>query len=129
MKGTITYAPVSLTEKAAEIVKTVMEKKGKPEAALRLFIVQGGCCGFQYGLGITEEVSEDDAVFESHSVRIVVDPISLQFVQGAVIDYEDDDLMGGGFRVDNPNAMTECECGHSFKAPGAPPGTPCCGSR
>jgi len=107
----------------------VMEKKGKPNAALRLFIAQGGCCGFQYGLGITEKVNDDDVVFESHGIKIVVDPISLPFVQGSVIDYEDDELMGGGFRVDNPNAIMECECGHSFKAPGAPPGTPCCGSR
>ncbi|MFN3422293.1 MAG: HesB/IscA family protein, partial [Armatimonadota bacterium] len=98
-------------------------------AALRLFIVHGGCCGFQYGLGITEKVNEDDAMFESHGVKIVVDPVSLPFVQGSVIDYEDDDLMGGGFRVDNPNAVLECECGHSFRAPGAPEGKPCCGMR
>jgi Uncharacterized conserved protein len=55
MAETMTYAPVTLTEKAAEIVKLVMEKKGKPNAALRLFITQGGCCGLQYGLGITEK--------------------------------------------------------------------------
>lgn len=125
----VTVAPVILTEKAAEIVKTILEKKNKPQAALRLLVVAGGCCGFQYGLGITEKVNDDDAVFESHGVTIVVDPISLQFVEGSVIDYEDDDLMGGGFRVDNPNALSECECGHSFKAPGAPEGKPCCGSR
>lgn len=125
----VAVAPVILTEKAAEIVKTILEKKNKPQAALRLFVVAGGCCGFQYGLGITEKVNDDDAVFESHGVTIVVDPISLQFVEGSVIDYEDDDLMGGGFRVDNPNVLSECECGHSFKAPGAPEGKPCCGSR
>jgi iron-sulfur cluster assembly protein len=125
----VTVMPVTLTEKAAEIVKAILEKKQKPNAALRLFIMPGGCCGFQYGLGITEKVNDDDAIFESHGVRIVVDPLSLQFVQGSVIDYEDDDLMGGGFRVDNPNAVAECECGHSFKAPGAPEGKPCCGMR
>lgn len=129
MTEKMTYVPVTLTEKAAEIVKLVMEKKQKPNASLRLFIVQGGCCGLQYGLGITEKISEDDTVFESQGVKVVVDPISLPFVQGSVIDYEDDELMGGGFRIDNPNATMECECGHSFRAPGSPPGTPCCGSR
>ncbi len=125
----VAVAPVMLTEKAAEIVKAILEKKNKPNAALRLFIMSGGCCGFQYGLGITEKVNDDDAVFASHGVTVVVDPMSLQFVGGSVIDYEDDDLMGGGFRVDNPNATSECECGHSFKAPGAPEGKPCCGNR
>ncbi len=120
---------VTLTEKAAEIVRTILEKKGKPGAALRLFIVAGGCSGFQYGLGITEKVSDDDLTFESEGIRILVDPISAPFVDGSVIDYEDDDLMGGGFRVDNPNAISTCDCGHSFRAPGGPQGTPCCGMK
>lgn len=104
---------LSLTDKAAEKVKTTMEKQGKPDSGLRLFVSGGGCSGFQYGLTFDEK-KDSDQVIESQGVKVLVDSQSAQFVDGSEIDYVES-VMGEGFMVNNPNAVETCGCGHSFK--------------
>jgi iron-sulfur cluster assembly protein len=106
---------VQITEAAANELKKHLEKQGKPNAALRIFITAGGCAGLSYGMVIDEKITEDDYVIEQHSVKIIVDRSSAPFIAGSTIDYRSDKLMGGGFVVSNPNAVTTCGCGESFR--------------
>jgi len=104
---------ISLTEKAAEKVKATMEKQGKNDTGLRLYVSGGGCNGFQYGLAFDEK-KDDDHVFEAHGVTVLVDDHSAQYLDGSEIDYVES-VMGEGFMINNPNAVETCGCGHSFK--------------
>lgn len=104
---------LTITKKAAERVKAAMEKQGKSDTALRLYIAGGGCSGFQYGLAFDKQ-NGDDLVIEEYGVKVLVDNQSAQYVDGSEIDYEES-VMGEGFRVNNPNATETCGCGHSFK--------------
>ena len=104
---------LSITEKAAEKVKAALEKQGKADAALRLYVAGGGCSGFQYGLAFDKQ-NGDDHVIEAHGVKVLVDDQSAQYVDGSEIDYVES-VMGEGFMVNNPNATETCGCGHSFK--------------
>jgi iron-sulfur cluster assembly protein len=107
--------PVQLTETAAEKLGMILEQKGVKEThALRVFVKGGGCGGMQYGMTFDDNISEDDSVFESFGMKVVVDPTSLFYVGGSNIDYQDN-LMGGGFHIDNPNATSSCGCGSSFR--------------
>lgn len=109
---------VTLTERAASEVLGLLEKQGKQDHALRVWIAGGGCSGFQYGMALDNEPAADDQKFESHGVHVLIDPMSLQYLDGAEVDFVDT-LMGGGFKVNNPNAVSTCGCGHSFQAEGA----------
>jgi iron-sulfur cluster assembly protein len=114
MRMTTGAALISMTEKAVAKAREIMEEKGLgAEGALRVFVVGGGCSGYQYGMALAREVEEDDFVIEQGGVRIVVDPESAALLQGAEIDYVDD-LMRAGFTIYNPNAVRSCACGHSF---------------
>jgi iron-sulfur cluster assembly accessory protein len=104
--------PISLTESAATRVAAIAAKQGKP-AILRLSIEGGGCSGFQYRFGLAETVDGDDAVAERDGVTLVVDPVSLDLVEGAEVDYVES-LGGAAFRVNNPMAASGCGCGSSF---------------
>lgn len=104
---------LTITERAAAKAKEIMERKGLTEGALRVFVVGGGCSGYQYGMALAREPEEDDLVVEHAGVRIVVDPDSAMFLEGAEIDYVDD-LMKAGFTIYNPNAVKSCACGQSF---------------
>ena len=104
---------ITLTEKAAEKVKAAMEKQGKENVGLRLYVSGGGCSGFQYGLAFDSQ-ADGDNVIEAHGVRLLVDEQSAQYVDGSEVDYVES-VMGEGFRVNNPNATETCGCGHSFK--------------
>jgi len=104
---------ISITEKAAEKVRSAMEKHGKSDVALRLYVSGGGCSGFQYGLAFDRK-NDDDNVIESHGVKVIVDQESAKYLDGSEIDYEES-VMGEGFKVNNPNATETCGCGHSFK--------------
>ena len=110
---TTEQAAITLTEKAATEIKGLFEQQGIANAALRVFVSGGGCSGLQYGMAIAEEVEEGDLEFEQHSVRILGDPLSVNYMAGASIDYVED-MMGGGFKIDNPNATRSCGCGSSF---------------
>ncbi len=104
---------ISVTEKAAQKLASVLEEKGKPDGALRLKVVGGGCSGLQYVMDLVDGPRERDILVPTQNVRLVVDPKSALFVSGSVLDYSDD-LQKGGFRVTNPNAVAHCSCGESF---------------
>ncbi len=103
---------VSLTESAAARVATIAIKLGKP-AILRLAVDGGGCSGFQYRFGLADVVESDDIVTAHGDVRLVVDPMSLDLIEGSAVDYVES-LGGAAFKVTNPNAASGCGCGSSF---------------
>ncbi len=112
-EGPTTAEIVALTPLAAEKLQAVMKEKNLVDHGLRVFIAGGGCSGFQYGMAFENTEEEGDVVFESGGVRIYVDPASAMYLEGATVDYVDS-LMGGGFRIENPNAVSTCSCGQSF---------------
>ncbi|MCB0076018.1 MAG: iron-sulfur cluster insertion protein ErpA [Anaerolineales bacterium] len=111
-------APVAMTETAARVVRNLLEEKNIPDYHLRVFVQGGGCSGMQYGMAFEAAPRVGDTVLEVEGVKLLVDPQSMSYIRGAQIDYVES-LMGGGFRVDNPNAVTSCGCGHSFRTAGA----------
>ncbi|MCC7492062.1 MAG: iron-sulfur cluster insertion protein ErpA [Fimbriimonadaceae bacterium] len=106
---------VTLTERAAQEVTGLLEKQEKLDHGLRIWIAGGGCSGYQYGMALDNSPEAEDLKFESHGVTVLVDPQSIQYLDGSEIDFVDT-LMGGGFKVNNPNAASTCGCGHSFQA-------------
>lgn len=107
-------ASLTITDKAAERAKGLLVERGVPEGALRVFVVGGGCSGYQYGMALATESEEGDLVIEAGGVRVVVDPDSAPLLQGAEIDFVDD-VMKSGFTIFNPNAVKSCACGSSFQ--------------
>lgn len=106
---------ITLTASAAEKLGGIMEQKGMKEShALRVFVKGGGCGGMQYGMTFDDNMRDDDNVWEQHGLRVIVDGTSLFYIDGANIDYVDN-LMGGGFHIDNPQATSACGCGSSFR--------------
>jgi iron-sulfur cluster assembly accessory protein len=105
---------ITLSENAAGKLAGVMQEKGlDSEHALRVFVKGGGCGGMQYGMTF-DQAREGDEVYEQHGLRVLVDSTSLFYIEGATIDYVDN-LMGGGFHIDNPQATSSCGCGSSFR--------------
>ncbi len=115
---------ITLTTTAADKLQKVMQEKGLENHALRVFVSGGGCSGLSYGMTFAEGPEIGDQIFETSSVKVVVDPGSIQYLNGAEIDYIDS-LMGGGFRIENPNAVRSCACGSSFQTSAGEQGTPC----
>ena len=109
---TITDTPVTLTLSAAKRVAAIAARQGKP-AMLRLSVDGGGCAGFTYKFALAESVEADDLVAETDGVKLVVDSMSLELVQGSAVDFVED-LGGAAFKVTNPNAASGCGCGSSF---------------
>ncbi|MDR9828402.1 iron-sulfur cluster insertion protein ErpA [Vibrio sp. FNV 38] len=105
--------PLSFSEAAASRVKMLIAEEENPELKLRVYITGGGCSGFQYGFTFDEAVNEGDTTIENCGVTLVVDPMSLQYLIGGIVDYTEG-LEGSRFFVDNPNATTTCGCGASF---------------
>lgn len=103
---------IELTHSAAARVAAIAAKQSKP-AILRLSVEGGGCSGFQYKFGLADAVEGDDSIAECDGVRLVVDPMSLDLVSGAAVDYVES-LGGSAFKVTNPNAASGCGCGSSF---------------
>ncbi|PYL91446.1 MAG: iron-sulfur cluster assembly accessory protein [Verrucomicrobia bacterium] len=106
---------IKVTENAARRLSSLLEKQGRPQGALRLAVIGGGCSGLQYKMDLVEGPAPRDILVQSHNVRIVVDPKSALFVSGSVLDFSDD-LQKGGVKVTNPNAVAHCSCGESFAA-------------
>ncbi|MDD9810415.1 MAG: iron-sulfur cluster insertion protein ErpA [Gammaproteobacteria bacterium] len=104
---------LKISESAVERVHALLAAKHNPELKLRVFIRGGGCSGFQYGFQFDEEKQEDDIAIAQGGVEVLVDMLSLQYLSGAEIDYQDD-ILGSRFLVNNPNAATTCGCGSSF---------------
>ncbi len=104
-----------VTNGAVNTIKTLLEQREIPNHALRVFVTGGGCSGMQYGMAFESEAQEFDRVVAVDGVRLLVDPTSLMYLEGATIDFVDS-LVGGGFRIDNPNSAGGCGCGKSFKS-------------
>lgn len=104
---------LSITPTAAEKVRELLEQENDPSLALRIFVAGGGCSGLQYGMTLDEE-QEGDTTVQQSGIKVLVDEMSLGYINGSQIDYVDS-LMGAGFTVNNPNAVSSCGCGHSFK--------------
>ena len=105
---------VFLTDAAAETVRNLLIQKNVPDYGLRVFVAGGGCSGMQYGMALEAESRNYDYVIEKDGVKIFIDPTSMMYLNQATIDYVDS-IMGGGFKIENPNAVTSCGCGTSFK--------------
>ena len=109
----IEQATVTLTTDAMTQLKTLLEAENNPHLGLRVFVSGGGCSGMQYGMAFDDNVRAEDQVIEADGVKVIVDELSLQHIHGSEIDYVNS-LMGAGFTVHNPNAVSSCSCGHSF---------------
>ncbi len=105
--------PVVFTDAAANKVGELIREEDNPDLMLRVFISGGGCSGFQYGFTFDESVEEGDSRVDNQGVTLLVDPMSVQYLMGAEIDYKED-LQGAQFIIRNPNAQTTCGCGSSF---------------
>ena len=108
-------SPLVFTDNAAKKVKELIDEEGTPDLKLRVFVSGGGCSGFQYGFTFEDTVNDDDTQVERDGVVLLIDPMSLQYLVGAEIDYQDS-LQGSQFVIRNPNATTTCGCGSSFSA-------------
>jgi iron-sulfur cluster insertion protein len=106
-------APIVFTDAAARKVGELIREEDNPALKLRVFISGGGCSGFQYGFTFDENIEEGDSQVENQGVKLLVDPMSVQYLMGAEIDYKED-LQGAQFIIRNPNAQTTCGCGQSF---------------
>jgi len=110
-----TTTQVTLTTAAAEAVSEILTKKNLPGYALRLYISGGGCSGYQYGLALDSNIRAEDTVIESGGIKLIVDEVSINYLQGATVDYVEG-MTGSGFKIINPNAITTCNCGQSFNS-------------
>ncbi len=105
--------PLDFSEAAANKVKALIEEEGNDNLMLRVFVSGGGCSGFQYGFTFDESVGDGDTTVEKNGVKLLIDPMSFQYLMGAEIDYTEG-LEGAQFVIRNPNAATTCGCGSSF---------------
>ncbi len=106
-------APLQFTSSAAGKVAELIEEEGNPGLMLRIYIQGGGCSGFQYGFTFDENVNDGDSEIVTDGVKLLVDPMSMQYLMGAEVDYQEG-LQGAQFVIRNPNASTTCGCGSSF---------------
>jgi iron-sulfur cluster insertion protein len=107
--------PLVFSDNAANKVRQLIEEEGNPGLKLRVFVTGGGCSGFQYGFTFDEAVAEDDTTMQKGGVTLLIDPMSLQYLMGAEIDYQEN-IEGAQFVIKNPNATSTCGCGSSFSA-------------
>ncbi len=106
--------PVTVTKKAADMVRITKEQEGiDPSYGLRIAVRGGGCSGFEYALDFEEEVRDTDLVYEQEGLKVIVDPVSARYLAGTEIDYSLG-MSGAGFKFNNPNAIGTCGCGSSF---------------
>lgn len=119
---------ISLTDEAAGQLKRILaEEENDPNLGLRVFVAGGGCSGFQYQMVLENEIRDGDQILDQEGIKVYVDQFSSKYLQGAEIDFVNS-LMGGGFTVHNPNAVSSCACGTSFD-PGDGSASPrACGS-
>jgi iron-sulfur cluster insertion protein len=110
---TFDAAVVTLTDNAARKVKALIAEEGNPGLKLRVYVTGGGCSGFQYGFSFDETANDDDTVISNGGADLLVDPLSIQYLTGSRVDYQEG-LQGSRFVVENPMATTTCGCGMSF---------------
>lgn len=104
---------INLTESAQQKLADIVKSYNNEHTKVRMYVSGGGCSGMQYGFEITEEKSDDDWEFPAADTIVLIDPISMQYVEGITVDYKDD-LQGARFVMNNPKAQTTCGCGSSF---------------
>jgi iron-sulfur cluster insertion protein len=104
---------ITITESAKEKIIDMLAEQDNPKTSLRTFVQGGGCSGFSYGFTFDEEQNEDDFEVGVGNFKVLVDAMSMQYLQGATVDYKEE-LMGSNFVIKNPNAQTTCGCGSSF---------------
>jgi iron-sulfur cluster insertion protein len=104
---------LNISDSATKKIKEVIDEEGNDDLKLRIFVQGGGCSGFQYGFTLDEKAEEDDFSFEKNGVQVLVDPMSMQYLQEAEIDYEKT-LTSAEFKIKNPNVTATCGCGSSF---------------
>lgn len=104
---------MTLTESAVAKIRDIIAEENNPNIKLRVFVQGGGCAGFSYGFTLDEEVNEDDFDQDYGGVRLLIDSMSMQYLQGSTINYKED-LMGAQFVIENPQAVSTCGCGSSF---------------
>lgn len=104
---------LTLTDNAVSKIRDLLAEENNPSLKLRTFVEGGGCSGMSYGFTFDEEQNDDDFVIDREGVIVLVDAASMQYLNGAQIDYKED-IMGSNFAIDNPNAETSCGCGSSF---------------
>lgn len=122
---------ITLTDRAMCELKDLMVSQSKTDAALRVWVAGGGCSGLQYGMALDDDAPDSETqVFEQDGVKIFIDEMSLQYMSGSTVDFLDDQF-GGGFKIENPNAVSSCGCGSSFKTADSEGGGGCgsCGCR
>ncbi len=108
-----TTLPITLTQAAASAVRQIMAQKNLLESSLRLYISGGGCAGYQYGLALVNKINQGDSIFETDGVKLIVDDVSIRFLQGATVDFVEG-VTSNCFKITNPNAISSCSCGQSF---------------
>jgi iron-sulfur cluster insertion protein len=106
-------SPILFSDNAALKVRELITEEGNPNLQLRIYVSGGGCSGFQYGFAFEEASGNEDIVVEKDGVRVLIDPVSLQYLSGAEVDFQDG-LDGSRFVIRNPNAKSTCGCGSSF---------------
>ena len=106
-------APITISSSAAERIKLILSKEGKGATMLRVAVEGGGCSGFSYKFDFASDTNEDDIVIERDGAKVVIDEVSVPFLEGSEIDYVDE-LIGAAFKIHNPNATAACGCGTSF---------------
>jgi iron-sulfur cluster assembly protein len=117
---------VTVTDKAIEKARNILNERGIENGALRVFVVSGGCTGYQYGMAIARQAEDGDISIDAGGLTILVDEESAPLLEGAEVDYVDD-LMKSGFTIFNPNAVKSCACGSSFQtAEGGGHAKACC---
>ena len=105
---------LNLTDLAATKIQNILKERDVPNHGLRVFVAGGGCSGLQYGMALESQAMDQDEIIEVGGIKLYVDPTSAEYLHGATIDYEDN-LMSEGFRIENPNASSTCNCGQSFR--------------
>ncbi len=106
---------VKVSESAAHKISELLNRQGRPQGALRVAVIGGGCSGLQYKMDLVDGPANRDILVQSGAINVVVDPKSALFVSGSVLEYSNN-LQQGGFKVTNPNAVAHCSCGESFAA-------------
>lgn len=108
---------IAISPSAATAVRDLLAKRELEDYALRVFVQGGGCSGFQYGMALENNFREEDTVVEANGINVVIDEVSIQYLRGAQIDYVEG-VMGSGFKIENPNAVSSCGCGNSYHTEG-----------
>jgi iron-sulfur cluster assembly accessory protein len=111
-----TAPTVNITQAAAERLLSMMQERELSDYSLRVFVSGGGCSGLQYGMTFDNEARDGDATWDVHGLKVTLDPISARYLSGATISFQQDNMLQGAFKIDNPNAVSSCGCGHSFRS-------------